>query len=916
MRLVLPTTGEYPGTWGTQVNTGLTNLVDASIAGTASITMVAADYTLSTANGAADESRAMFLVLGGTPGGSYNVIVPAVSKLYFVTNSTGAAQTVKTSAGTGISVPNGARIALRCDGTNVIEALNYVGSLTIGSITLSTPLGIASGGTGSSSTTYCSLTANVSGTLPVGSGGTGATTLTGLVKGNGTSAFSAAVAGTDYVTPTGSETLSNKTLASPVMTGTPTAPTATAGTSTTQVATTAFVAATAFSPVLPGQTGNAGKFVTTDGTNASWADINLSTSVTGTLPIGNGGTGQTTANAALNALLPSQTGNSGKYVTTDGSNTSWAAVVAASLQEFTSSGTWTKPSGATFVMVEAWGAGGGGGSGRRGTAGSTRTSGGGGGGGAYAYRLFKATDLASSISVAIGAGGAGGAAVTVNSTDGNNGTAGGATTFGTLLSAFGGSGGFLGSTSAVNGGGGGGVLAGASGSSTGGTPIVSGAAGQAFGGGQSSTSSAAIPSGFGGAGGGGCSTAQGFSGGSSYQGGGGGGAGSVISSGNAFLVAGSGGGITAESGTGGVGVFYPGTAGTSGSSREGGGGGASSSASVLSVNNQSVAFGNSTFAVTSETGLIATSANGTGAWTFRSNPSNLATPWILHDGTKFVLFNSTATQCWTTTDFTTYTTVTGLSSGITVQRVRYANSNYFVMGSSAQLWRSTDLVTWTQVTSGNAGIIYDICWSGTNYVCVSASTPQVRYSANLSSWSTPTTYSSGSSMYSCESNGSGTVVIQSDASVATCAQRSTDNGVNFSNVATTLVQASGSRGLLFANSTWLAASLTDIWSSTDGNTWTSRLTGAGGAMTGFAWDGTTFVAGITANSSTMARTAVPAALGTWTNRTVTAVNTAAGAGGAGGSIGGGGGGGGASLNDNNSGAGGTGGNGFVRVYTW
>jgi hypothetical protein len=46
-----------------------------------------------------------------------------------------------------------------------------------------------------------SLTTNVTGTLPVGNGGTGATTLTGVIKGNGTSAFSAATAGTDYVAP-------------------------------------------------------------------------------------------------------------------------------------------------------------------------------------------------------------------------------------------------------------------------------------------------------------------------------------------------------------------------------------------------------------------------------------------------------------------------------------------------------------------------------------------------------------------------------------------------------------------------------------------------------------------------------------------------------------------------------------------
>lgn len=64
-------------------------------------------------------------------------------------------------------------------------------------------------------------------------------------------------------------------LASPALTGTPTAPTAATGTSTTQVATTAFVMTAAFNSNLPDQTGNAGKFVTTDGTNASWASISI-----------------------------------------------------------------------------------------------------------------------------------------------------------------------------------------------------------------------------------------------------------------------------------------------------------------------------------------------------------------------------------------------------------------------------------------------------------------------------------------------------------------------------------------------------------------------------------------------------------------------------------------------------------------
>jgi hypothetical protein len=51
-------------------------------------------------------------------------------------------------------------------------------------------------------------------------------------------------------------------------------------------------------------------------------------SLAGTLAIGSGGTGQTTANTAFNALAPSQTSNSGKYLTTDGTNTSWGTVTA------------------------------------------------------------------------------------------------------------------------------------------------------------------------------------------------------------------------------------------------------------------------------------------------------------------------------------------------------------------------------------------------------------------------------------------------------------------------------------------------------------------------------------------------------------------------------------------------------------
>ena len=53
--------------------------------------------------------------------------------------------------------------------------------------------------------------------------------------------------------------------------------------------------------------------------------INLATEVSGTLPIANGGTGQTTAQAAIDALLPTQTGQTGKSLKTDGASSYWGA---------------------------------------------------------------------------------------------------------------------------------------------------------------------------------------------------------------------------------------------------------------------------------------------------------------------------------------------------------------------------------------------------------------------------------------------------------------------------------------------------------------------------------------------------------------------------------------------------------------
>ena len=87
--------------------------------------------------------------------------------------------------------------------SNVLNIPQYSGgggSGTVTSVALSAPSIFTV--SGSPVTTSGTLALSYSGTaLPVANGGSGATTLTGILKGNGTSAFSAATSGTDYQAP-------------------------------------------------------------------------------------------------------------------------------------------------------------------------------------------------------------------------------------------------------------------------------------------------------------------------------------------------------------------------------------------------------------------------------------------------------------------------------------------------------------------------------------------------------------------------------------------------------------------------------------------------------------------------------------------------------------------------------------------
>lgn len=278
--LALPAAGELDGTWGDTVNTAITTLVDSAVAGTTTLS-ADADVTLTTTQGSSNQARQAIILWTATGSVTRNITAPASSKAYIVVNKTGGTQSIVlrgVGPTTGVTIlPNqqalvawngsdfvrvgGGAVSLTADVTGTLPRANggtglataptngqvligngtgyALGTLTAGtgitvtngagSITIAstaaggtvTSVGLSGGTTGltvTGSPVTSSGTITMGGTLVVSNGGTGASTLTGILKGNGTGPFTAVTAPSGaLVGTTDTQTLTSKTLNTPVL---------------------------------------------------------------------------------------------------------------------------------------------------------------------------------------------------------------------------------------------------------------------------------------------------------------------------------------------------------------------------------------------------------------------------------------------------------------------------------------------------------------------------------------------------------------------------------------------------------------------------------------------------------------------------------------------------------------------------
>jgi len=266
LKIELVATGEQSGTWGTTTNTNLGTAIEEAITGSANVTFSSGDVTISLTNtNASQTARNLRLNLTGTSGGARVLTVPAIEKQYIINNGLADACTVKNATGTGIAVPAGKTMVLYNDGTNVVDATTHLSSLT-----LSTDLAVADGGTGASdaATARTNLGLGTMATQSSSSVGISGGAITGLTN-----------LTTTNFTASGTASLS----------GTATATTQSASDNSTKIATTAYV-----DSAVTTATGSLGTMSTQNASAVNITGGTLSGVTVGGLTIGSNATGTKT----------------------------------------------------------------------------------------------------------------------------------------------------------------------------------------------------------------------------------------------------------------------------------------------------------------------------------------------------------------------------------------------------------------------------------------------------------------------------------------------------------------------------------------------------------------------------------------------------------------------------------------------
>lgn len=200
LRIELIGTGDQPGLWGDTTNTNLGTLIEQAIAGTATISVTLGNVTLSALNGSSDQSRCAALLITGSAGVTRNVVAPASSKLYVVSNTADAAIVLKTSTSTGLTIPSGITQFAYYNGTDFIAVsqpydadLKALADLATTGLIVRTSAGAAATRSIAVSGTGLSVTNadGVSGNPTITSNATSANTASTVVARDGSGNFSA-----------------------------------------------------------------------------------------------------------------------------------------------------------------------------------------------------------------------------------------------------------------------------------------------------------------------------------------------------------------------------------------------------------------------------------------------------------------------------------------------------------------------------------------------------------------------------------------------------------------------------------------------------------------------------------------------------------------------------------------------------